>query len=62
MKILFNLFGTGCRAPLVLIKYLVVGTWVPEPEVNGARERFPHLPSKSIRETDLDQPGTLGIP
>ena len=62
MQIFFNLFRACGRAPLVLLKYLFVSARVREPEVYGTGKRFPHLPSKAVWKTDLDQSGTLGVP
>ena len=62
MQVLFNLFGTRGRASLVLFEYLLVEARARKPEVDGARKCFPHLPSKAIWKTNLDQPSTLGIP
>ena len=62
MQIFLNLFGARCCASRVLIKYLLVDARVREPEEDGAGECFPHLPPKTIRKSDLDQPGALGIP
>ena len=62
MQIFFDLFGTRGHAPLVLVKYLLVDARIREPEVDGAGKCFPHLPSKAVRKTNLDQPSTLGVP
>ena len=62
MEIFLDLFGARGRAPLVLVKYLLIDARARESEVDGAGKCFPHLSSKTIWETDLDQPGTLGVP
>jgi len=62
MQIFFDFLGARGCSPLVLFKYLLVDAGVREPEVNGAGKCFPHLPSKAIWKTDLDQPSTLGVP
>ena len=62
MQIFFNLLGARGRAPIILVKYLLVDPWTRKPEVDRAGKCFPHLPSKAIWKTDLDQPGTLGVP
>jgi len=62
MQIFFNLFGARGRSPLVLVSYLLIDARASEPEVDRAGQCFPHLSSKTIWKTDLDQPGALGIP
>jgi len=62
MQIFLNLFGTRGRAPCVLVKYLLIDARVCKSEVDRAGKCFPHLASKTIWKTDLDQPGTLGVP
>jgi len=62
MQIFFNLFRARGSSPLVLVKYLFIDARAGEPEVDRAGKCFPHLSSKTIWKTDLDQPGTLRIP
>lgn len=61
MEVFLDIFKAGTVLSLDLLDDIIVQPGVCVAKIHGTRKRFPHLATKSIWESDLNQAGTLRV-